>query len=216
MPYRKMKLKICGMRYPENIVEIAGLQPDYLGFIFYEKSPRYAGDLAPEVVRALPASILKTGVFVNATAKFIAETTEKYRLDLIQLHGNEPPETCLALRKIRPVIKAISVAAATDIATASAYQNAVDYFLFDTKTPLFGGSGTQFDWSALEAYTDDTPFFLSGGIGADDAERLKTLQHPQLYAIDVNSRFETAPGMKDAVALRKFINAQIPLGIEAR
>lgn len=194
------------MRFPENIAEIAELQPDYLGFIFYEKSPRYAGDLAAETVRALPESILKTGVFVNAQEAFIAETVEKYQLNLIQLHGNEPPETCRALRKICPVVKAVSVAAANDItASAATYQNTVDYFLFDTKTPLFGGSGAQFDWSALAAYTGNTPFFLSGGIGADDSERLKTLQHPQLHAIDVNSRFETTPGRKDAMELRKLM-----------
>ncbi|MDR3094950.1 MAG: phosphoribosylanthranilate isomerase [Bacteroidales bacterium] len=201
-----MKLKICGMRFPENIAEIAGLQPDYLGFIFYEKSPRYAGDLAPEVVRTLPANIQKTGVFVNAAENFIAETVEKYQLNLIQLHGNESLEICLAMRKIRPVVKAISVETANDVVHAAVtYQNTVDYFLFDTKTPLFGGSGAQFDWSALTAYTGNTPFFLSGGIGADDAERLKTLQHLQLHAIDVNSRFETTPGMKDAAELRKFM-----------
>ncbi|MDR0815069.1 MAG: phosphoribosylanthranilate isomerase [Bacteroidales bacterium] len=201
-----MKLKICGMRYPENIAEIAALRPNYLGFIFYGKSPRYAGDLAPEIVQTLPSDILKVGVFVNAPEKIIAETVAKYQLDLIQLHGNESPETCLALRKIRLVIKAVSVAAANDVAHAAAiYQNAVDYFLFDTKTPLFGGSGAQFDWSALTAYTGNTPFFLSGGIGADDAEHLKTLHHPQLHAIDVNSRFETTPGRKEATELREFM-----------
>ncbi|MDR2848648.1 MAG: phosphoribosylanthranilate isomerase, partial [Bacteroidales bacterium] len=156
----------------------------------------------------LPPDILKVGVFVNATEQGIGDIVKAYRLDLVQLHGNESPEFCRTVRKIRPVIRAISVATAEDIATsADMYQNAADYFLFDTKTSLFGGSGKQFDWSALASYTGNTPFFLSGGIGSDDAKRLQCMQHPLLHAIDINSRFETEPaGRKDAILIKALMH----------
>jgi phosphoribosylanthranilate isomerase len=202
-----MKVKICGMRDPGNISAIAGLQPDYLGFVFYRPSVRYAGALNPAVVHALPRGILKAGVFVNAPEQLIADTVKLYRLDLVQLHGNESPDLCRAIRQqIAPVIKAISVASANDITQLTQrYASVADYFLFDTKTQLMGGSGQQFDWSALASYTGHIPFFLSGGIGPTDAERIKQLSHPQLHAIDINSRFETAPGMKNTATVKTFL-----------
>ncbi|MDR0714160.1 MAG: phosphoribosylanthranilate isomerase, partial [Bacteroidales bacterium] len=167
-----MKVKVCGMCRPGNISAIAGLQPDYMGFVFYPPSVRYAGALDPAVVRALPSGILKTGVFVNASEQVIKDTVKQYRLDFVQLHGSESPDLCRAIRKIAGLIKAISVESANDIVHLTpVYCSVADYFLFDTKTRWMGGSGKQFDWSALAAYTGDIPFFLSGGIGPDDAEQ---------------------------------------------
>lgn len=202
---RNLKLKVCGMRDPHNIAEVAALAPDYMGFIFYEKSPRYAGNLAPEVVYILPSSICRVGVFVNASQEEIETTVRKYRLDRVQLHGAESPELCNALRKVCPVVKAISVRDAADVQESTRrYEGAVDYLLFDTKTPLYGGSGEQFDWSSLDSYDGGTEFFLSGGIGLDDAQRLHGLDMPLLHAVDINSRFETEPGVKDTVKLERF------------
>ncbi|MDR1667295.1 MAG: phosphoribosylanthranilate isomerase [Bacteroidales bacterium] len=196
------------MRDPENILAIAGLQPDYLGFVFYRPSVRYAGEMDPSAVHALPSDIRKTGVFVNASEQFVTDAIKRYRLDLVQLHGSESPELCRAVRRIVPVIKAVSVGSAEDIIRLTPiYRSVADYYLFDTRTRLTGGSGKQFDWSALTAYTGDLPFFLSGGIGLADAERIKNLSHPQLYAIDINSCFETAPGMKDTASVKNFLSS---------
>ncbi|MDR1864422.1 MAG: phosphoribosylanthranilate isomerase [Bacteroidales bacterium] len=196
------------MRDAANIAAIAALQPDYMGFVFHETSPRYAGGLHPDALSVLSEHTRKVGVFVHASCAVIKETAQKYRLDLIQLHGNDPPDRCLAVREICPVIKAVGVRSAEEVATATAlYDGKVDFLLFDTKTPLYGGSGEQFDWKALETYTGTTPFFLSGGIATEDAGRLKTLHFPRLHAIDINSRFETSPGMKDVQQV-KFMRDQ--------
>jgi len=199
-------IKICGMKDPENIRAVAALNPDYMGFIFYSKSPRYAGALDPEVVGALSDTICKVGVFVNEPTSNVLAIATQYQLNAIQLHGNETPEECMALQKAGlKVIKALSVANVDDLTKADAYQTCCDYLLFDTKTPLYGGSGQQYDWTILNHYQGQLPFFLSGGIGLEDAERVCNFFHPKLHAIDVNSRFETAPGLKNTSALEFFI-----------
>lgn len=194
------------MKQPENIQAVARLQPDYMGFIFYSRSPRYAGDLDATVLRTLPASIVKTGVFVNETAETVIQTIDRYQLDAVQLHGVETPETCRQIQaQGTTVIKAFSVKDKSDIQACETYGNHCNYFLFDTQTPTYGGSGQTFDWNILDEYQGNTPFFLSGGITAGHAEAIHSLRHPSLWGIDLNSKFETAPGMKDIARLRQFI-----------
>jgi len=201
-----MKIKVCGMRDPQNIASVAELKPDYMGFIFYERTPRYAGNMPPEAVHALPDDICRVGVFVNATYSEICSIADKYRLDMVQLHGDEPAEFCASIRKLRPVIKSVAIESAGDVGFyAGLYADVVDYLLFDTRTPLFGGSGQRFDWEVLETYTGDTPFFLSGGVGPEDARCLNDLRLPAMHAVDVNSRFETAPALKNIELLKEFI-----------
>ncbi|MES2810863.1 MAG: phosphoribosylanthranilate isomerase [Bacteroidota bacterium] len=192
-----MKLKICGMKYPENIDEIAQLQPDYLGFIFYEKSERNFNGNLPKIDK----SIQKVGVFVNATLEEILEKIKRYDLQLVQLHGNETPEFCDLLKYINTdIIKVFSVDDAFDFRTIYPYESVCDYFLFDTKGEKAGGNGTVFNWEILRNYQSKKPLFLSGGIGLGDLEKIKKLNVP-VYAIDVNSKFETKPGLKNTQQL---------------
>ena len=226
-----MIIKVCGMRDSINICQVAALGIDMMGFIFYPKSPRYvrmissyAGiipDYSEEraqgtVCTAEPVQQnrpQRVGVFVDDMPQNIVTRVYNYRLDYIQLHGEEPRETCENLRAtidpdIRPdikIIKAISVNSAEDIRKYKQYVGAVDLFLFDTKCPTKGGSGKQFDWSVLDAYDGDVPFLLSGGIGPDDVERVRNFQHPKCIGIDLNSKFETEPGLKDVEKLKEFL-----------
>ena len=195
------KIKICGMKHPENILEIAALQPDYLGFIFYAQSPRNFENAIPE----LDKSIQKVGVFVNASFEEIQEKATKYKLDLIQLHGDESPEFCLLLQQNKlKVIKSFNIDNTFNFNSLSNYFNSCNYFLFDTKGKLPGGNGTTFDWKVLEQYPSNKPFFLSGGIGTEELEDIKQVLKMNLpiYAIDVNSKFEIEPGLKDIERLK--------------
>jgi phosphoribosylanthranilate isomerase len=192
-------LKICGMKYPDNILEVGSLLPDYMGFIFWGKSARYFD----EVIPTLPKSIQKVGVFVNATSEEILEKIKKHDLQAVQLHGNEAVEFCESLKKKLPkgidVIKVFSILDTFDFAALKPFEPLCDYFLFDTKGKLPGGNGTTFDWKVLEQYPSNKPFFLSGGIGTDELEDIKQVLKMNLpiYAIDVNSKFEIEPGLKD-------------------
>ena len=195
-------LKICGMKYPENIQEVSKLLPDYLGFIFYEKSTRYFNQEIPEI----PISIKKVGVFVNEIEENIISKIKKYKLDLVQLHGNESPELCKNLQKQNvEVIKVFSVDDNFNFEELEQYEAACDYFLFDTKGKLHGGNGFTFNWDILKKYKSQKPIFLSGGIGLQEIEQLKQLHLP-VFALDVNSKFETQPGLKNANLLKSFIN----------
>ena len=214
-------VKVCGLRDSENIRQVAALGVDWIGMIFWEKSPRnvtmipsHAGiipDRASLSTLATNNSPLKVGVFVDEMAQNIITRVVNFQLDLIQLHGHETPTLIRNLRRtladIRPVkvIKAISVSSRDDIAAYKDYADCVDYFLFDTKCPSVGGSGQQFDWSVLDAYDGEVPFLLSGGIGPDDAERVRNFHHPKCIGIDLNSRFETEPGLKDITKLKQFL-----------
>jgi phosphoribosylanthranilate isomerase len=201
-----MKIKVCGMKYPDNIQELGKLPVDYMGMIFYEKSSRYIGNPEQEDISDLFRNgIKRVGVFVNAGMDYIQQMTDKYKLDLIQLHGNESPEFCDKFNKIMPIIKSFSVAEPADFEKTKAYEGIRGYFLFDTKTSQYGGSGKKFDWNILDAYTGDIPFFLSGGIAVDDVGKIKKIRHPQLYSVDLNSKFETEPGLKDIELLKQFI-----------
>lgn len=196
-----MKLKICGMKYRANIQEVAALQPDYLGFIFYEKSPRFCNDELPEI----PNTIAKVGVFVNAPLSEILNKIKAYNLQLVQLHGEESPEICEVLRLINiKVIKTFSIDDTFDFETLRPYEPVCDYFLFDTKGKHYGGNGTTFNWEILKKYPSQKPFFLSGGIGLEEISKLKQLNLP-IYAVDVNSKFETEPGLKNSNACKKII-----------
>lgn len=194
------------MKQPENIAEISRLPIDMLGLIFYEKSPRYAGNLNPEALKPVPASIQKVGVFVNASQETVLEKVKKYDLNMVQLHGMESPVFCKELKKHGiQVIKAFPVEEKEDLKKTFFYEGACDYFLFDTKTSQYGGSGKTFDWQILSAYSGTTPFFLSGGIGIEEMEAVQSFRHPLLYAVDLNSKFEIAPGVKDPDKLKKII-----------
>lgn len=201
-----MKIKVCGMRMPDNIRHVGALPIDWMGFIFYDRSPRYAGEMSPTCLECLPATIRRVGVFVNAAVEEVLKTTEKYALHTVQLHGSETPDDCHLLRDCGlEVIKAFSIATKKDLDGTQSYATFCDYYLFDTKTPLFGGSGTQYDWSLLRDYPGDTPFLLSGGIGSDDVDRIRTFSHPCWAGIDLNSRFEKESGYKNVWQLQQFV-----------
>ena len=203
---KNVKLKICGMKETENITEISALQPDYLGLIFWEKSKR---NMTLDAIPELSETTKKVGVFVDASIQEIAAKINQYQLDVIQLHGNESVIFCRNVKKLGvEVIKVFSMNSNFNFSLVKEYVLVVDYFLFDTKGKLPGGNGVTFDWKILENYHCDTPYFLSGGIGTTEIDGLKEfLKSPaakKCYAIDVNSRFEKKPGIKNKIKLQKF------------
>ncbi|MFC4721490.1 phosphoribosylanthranilate isomerase [Geojedonia litorea] len=207
-----MKLKICGMKYADNMIEVAKLQPDYLGFIFYNKSARFFDSIIPK----LPNTIKKTGVFVNATISDILNKINVHQLDAVQLHGDESPEFCKTLRDAEinsrshqiEIIKVFSIKNEFDFSILESFEDVCDYYLFDTKGKLPGGNGYTFNWKVLKNYPFTKPFFLSGGIGIEEVEALnsffKTQESKYCFAIDVNSKFELEPGLKDIELLKEF------------
>ena len=201
-----MKLKICGMKSPENILEVASLLPDYMGFIFWGKSSRYFHGVIPE----LPTSIKKVGVFVNENSSVILAKAIQYNLQAIQLHGHESVAFCTELRHLVgndiEIIKVFSVADDFDFEVLKPFETVCDYFLFDTKGKLPGGNGTTFDWKVLEKYPSSKPFFLSGGIGLEETDEINAIlrTHLPIHALDLNSKFEIEPGLKDKNVLSKF------------
>ena len=204
-----MKLKICGMKY--NTLEVAVLQPDYLGFIFYSKSPR---DFEGLEIPSIPVGIKKVGVFVDAEYAFAKACIEKYKLDVVQLHGNESPEYIVALKEKLTTKdvqwwKVFGIKDTFDFEKLTSYKGLVDAFLFDTKGKEKGGNGYTFDWRVLGNYTSKTPIILSGGIGLEELEKIKVIFATDLpiMALDVNSRFEVEPGLKDIEKLEKFKEA---------
>jgi phosphoribosylanthranilate isomerase len=203
-----MKIKVCGITSLEQMQQLQQMGIDYCGMIFYEGSRRFAGpklDALRSEIRV--ASIEKVGVFVNADYDTIIKAVKDYGLTAVQLHGDETDEFCLELRDQVQVIKVFRMADQDDIDKLVApFQNVSHYFLFDTDTKAYGGSGKQFDWSVLENAKINKPFFLSGGIGPDDIAKVKAFHHPYLYAVDVNSCFETAPGIKDMQRVQEFAN----------
>lgn len=202
-----MIIKICGMRDGDNIRALEKIDIDWMGFIFYPKSPRYVSDEAQWTEAILSCSKVKVGVFVNETQKEIERKAAKYRLDYVQLHGDETPDDCRRLREAGyAVIKAFRIATASDFRLIPAYESYVDYLLFDTKDIGYGGTGRQFDWSVLEAYRGETPFLLSGGIGAEHTAELSACRPALLSGIDLNSRFELSAAIKDTKAIEQFVN----------
>ena len=218
----KLQIKVCGMREPENIRALNALDVDMMGLIFYPKSPRYVRSIpvSAGIVPDRAASLLRpraklVGVFVNEMPQTVVTHAYNYRLDYIQLHGNETPTYIDNLKRtlipdILPdvkIIKAISIREADDVKRWRQYEGHIDLLLFDTKCKTVGGSGEQFDWSVLSTYDGDIPFLLSGGIGPQDAESIKKFKHPMFAGIDVNSKFEDAPAHKDINKLQNFISS---------
>lgn len=202
-----MKLKICGLKHEHNIRELIQLPIDYMGFIFYKKSPRFiAANLSFDFMRTIPKHIKKVGVFVNESSYSIFDKIAHYDLDIVQLHGNESPELCAELKPHVKVIKAFHMNDDFDLKQLENYLHVVDYFLFDTPTANYGGSGKAFNWQILNKYTYKIPFFLSGGIREGHIEEIKKLNIPQLVAIDINSKFEKEPGLKNTEQVKLFIN----------
>lgn len=195
-----MKIKICGLNDTQNMAEIGVLRPDFAGFIFYGKSPRNLSVPIPD----LPESVIRTGVFVDADAAFIRQKIQSHQLGAVQFHGSEPPELLDRFRHEVVTIKAFSIAAGFDFGTLSDYEPCCDYLLFDTKGAQKGGNGTQFNWRLLEQYRGATPYFLSGGIGPNDAWAIQNSGLP-IAGVDLNSLFETRPGHKDLNLLKTFI-----------
>ena len=207
------------MRDADNIRDISALGVDMIGLIFYPPSPRYVqqfssgAGIIPDYAPDMGKTPLRVGVFVDDMPQNIVTRVYNYKLDYIQLHGNEPRETLENLPAtidpdIKPnikIIKAISVSSAEDIKKYKEYVGAADLFLFDTKCKTVGGSGEQFDWQVLQAYDGDVPFLLSGGIGPDDAERVRNFHHPKCIGIDLNSKFEIEPALKDVEKLKQFL-----------
>ena len=199
------------MRDAENIREVERLRVgddtsgmalgiDLMGFIFWPKSSRYVS-VRPAY---LPSKCKRVGVFVDEDIEVVKKMAQDYALDYIQLHGNETPDYC-ALLKGHKLIKAFNIATAEDFEQTKPYEGLVNYFLFDTKGKSVGGNGTKFDWSVLDDYHGTTPFILSGGIGPDDAARIRSFHHPQLAGIDLNSKFEDAPALKNIQKLKTFL-----------
>ena len=202
-----MKLKVCGMKYVDNIRQVAELKPDYLGFIFYERSKRNFEGIIPEI----PKGIKKTGVFVNEYLEILVSLAEEYKLEALQLHGDESVTYIQEIKKHLPkveIIKVFGIKDTFDFSILESYESVVDYFLFDTKGKERGGNGVVFDWTVLKNYPSTKPFFLSGGIGLEEVTAVKEISKTNLpiYAIDVNSKFETEPGLKSIKKLKKFKN----------
>ncbi len=203
----RLKIKVCGMRNTENIRQVAALLPDYMGFIFYPGSKRFAETLDKRILDDLPPSIKKTGVFVNASPAEIQGKAEQFSLNAVQLHGSESPETCGIIRAMGvEVIKAFGLDESFDFTILNTYEGFADYFLFDTKTTQHGGSGQVFNWSLLNENNTVKSYFLSGGLGIENIGDIENIEDSRLYALDLNSRFETEPGLKDLNKLKIIFN----------
>jgi phosphoribosylanthranilate isomerase len=202
-----LKIKICGITQAQQLQELDALGVDYAGLIFYEPSPRYVlNKLTGGAVQSLSLQLKKTGVFVNAAEDDVMTQAEHYGLDMIQLHGDETPAYCAHIRRKLPVVKAFRLKQDAEVDwMVQPYLESCDYFLFDTDTKNYGGSGTQFNWQLLRNAVIGKPFFLSGGIGVEDLEAVKALAHPFLYALDMNSKLETEPGVKDMTLVQKMV-----------
>jgi phosphoribosylanthranilate isomerase len=200
-------IKVCGITESLNAYGMVDAGADLLGFNFYPQSKRFIGVYADNLLKNIPAGIIKAGVFVNQNVNLIIHTARQFHLDFIQLHGNENVECCRSFQDAGlKVIKAFGIDDTFDFMLLKPYLTVCDYFLFDTKHADYGGSGLKFNWQKLRNYTLKKPFFLSGGIGPDDAEHIRLFDHPYFYGVDINSCFETKPGIKDPVAIKIFIN----------
>ena len=213
-----MNIKVCGITTLKQLQQLDGLDIDFAGLNFYKHSPRYVGEkISKEQIKEADFDIKKVGVFVNSSYDDIMKIVGDYNLDIVQLHGNETPDLCSELSSDIEVIKAFRVGnnnkGIDDL--VKEYDDVCDYYLFDTspqpvmkereELASFGGTGKQFDWNILTKARIEKPFFLSGGIGPEDVSKIKTFQHPDFFAIDINSKFETAPGVKDMAKLLKFV-----------
>ncbi len=206
-----MIIKVCGMRDPENISELVDIRPDYVGFILYPHSKRFVGTLDPEALSKIPGSVKKTGVFVDEAMDVIADEVIKYNLDAVQLHGDESPDFCMSLKKFLhnmqtekdvEIIKAFGITKEFDFGTLTGYEDFVEFYLFDTSTVGHGGSGLTFDWAILNDYKGKKPYFLSGGLSPDNLHAISEIKDVRLHGVDLNSKFEVEPGLKDISKLK--------------
>ncbi|OJJ20115.1 N-(5'-phosphoribosyl)anthranilate isomerase [marine bacterium AO1-C] len=204
-----MHLKICGMREPQNIEEVLSVQPDYLGLIFFEKSARYIGEDFELPTPLQGAKPQKVGVFVNHSLEYIVAKAKKYQLALAQLHGDESPEFCQQLKGLLPGLQLVKVFRVTDdfdFGTLAPYKPYCDFFLFDTKGKDYGGNGIVFNWDILKGYDNERPLFMSGGLSLENLQDLQsfiTTHRLNVHAIDVNSKFEISPALKDVEKLKE-------------
>lgn len=202
----RLKIKVCGMRDSGNIAAVAGLHPDYMGFIFYPPSPRYCN--YPDAIGSIPEDIIAVAVTVDMSERDIIALTHRYGFKAVQLHGSETPELCRRLRgRGLTVIKAVSVKGMESLGCIRDYEGSVDMFVFDTASSSKGGSGRKFDWTLISDMDIKTDFLLSGGIGPEDADAVLSFSHPHYAGVDLNSRFEIVPGIKDAGMLEKFVRS---------
>ncbi|MGA0560790.1 phosphoribosylanthranilate isomerase [Larkinella sp. VNQ87] len=208
-----MKVKVCGMRDSDNIRDLLALAPDFMGFIFYDKSLRFVGeDLDSDLLKSFPRSVKKVGVFVNASPDYILRSVKKYDLQYVQLHGNETPEFCRNLRNRGiSIIKAFAVDESFNFSMINNFKPSCDFFLFDAKGEQYGGNGFSFDWSLMNRYDNEKPFFISGGIDTNSLDSLAKIKHLKLYGVDVNSRVEMSPGLKDIELVKAIITRLKPI-----
>jgi len=206
-----MNIKVCGITQLKQLQQLEAMNIDFAGLIFYKDSPRYVGDkLHKKEIKSADFDLKKVGVFVNPEMIDVLDAIDDYGLDIVQLHGDESPEMCEDLSSEVEVIKAFRVNSDTNIDKMVApYDEVCDFYLFDTGglKESFGGTGQQFDWSILTKAKIEKPFFLSGGLGPDDAEKIRAFRHPDFFAIDINSKFEKEPGLKDMGSILKFKQA---------
>jgi len=206
-----MNIKVCGITQLKQLQQLEALNIDYAGLIFYKESPRYMGDnISGREIKDADFDLKKVGVFVNPSYSDLLDAIDAYGLDIVQLHGNETPEMCEELSAEVEVMKAFRITPGDAVnmdGMLEPYDAVCDYYLFDTGglKESFGGTGQQFDWSILKKAKIEKPFFLSGGIGSDDVQKIKAFSHPDFFALDINSKFETAPGVKDMAAILKFL-----------
>jgi phosphoribosylanthranilate isomerase len=207
MNNNKLKIKVCGMRDKDNIRQLTALSPDYIGFIFYNKSKRYIGEtIDKEILDIIPPSINKVGVFVDKPINELIARFNHNHLQFVQLHGHESVEYCKKIYYLGiPVIKVFHINEQFNPNTTVDFSPFCNYFLFDTKTPGYGGSGKKFNWDVIAGFQSVKPFFLSGGIDSDDINAIKKIKNDTLHAVDINSGFETAPGNKDIISIEAFI-----------
>ena len=208
-----MKIKVCGMRDVQNIRDLVNLQPDYIGLIFYSGSKRFVNKMDAQALIEIPEDIKLTGIFVNENLEIVLEKISSYKLKAIQLHGDESPEYCRSVGdqiKTIEVIKAFGIDDNFDFSALEPYLSVVDFFLFDTKTSGHGGSGKAFNWDILNKYPYQKPYFLSGGIGVENLDEVLAISDERLHALDLNSRFEVEPGLKDISKLNLTFNKLNP------
>jgi phosphoribosylanthranilate isomerase len=207
MDHKNINIKVCGMRDESNIRELVKIHPDYIGFIFYSGSERFVGDnFNLRILDYIPESINKVGVFVKAGKDYILEKINIFGLNLIQLHGGESSAFCRELSHTGiPIIKVFSINDGFNFNSINPFKPFCKYFMFDTECKTYGGSSRKFDWDSLSQYDNEKPVFLSGGIGPEDADSIKELNNLNIHAVDINSRFEKSPGLKDISKIRKFI-----------
>jgi phosphoribosylanthranilate isomerase len=203
---KELRIKVCGMKYPSNIEEVAQLRPDFMGFILYKGSPRYVSfEGVGNLTKYVPSAIIKVGVLVNEPLDKSLAIADSGIFDLLQLHGNESVDYCSRLSSRIGIIKAFSVSDALP-ESLSEYQQFCKLFLFDNAGKKYGGTGEMFNHSILSGYSLNTGFILSGGISASDPGYYKTINYKCMSGVDLNSRFEIKPGMKNIELLKYFIN----------